>query len=310
MLSGPHAVNAWKFSSVQFTHTISTTELPFLGVKLRIRDDQISPSIYYKDTDTQTYRHHHSLHPRHCKESLRRSQLLRTRHLCSYDSDSLKRGKEMRSIFFQRGYCANSLQHDLDQIRRIDRITAINRPNSANRDQSRIPLVLTYHPRNGRIKRILLSNFANLSGDPATREIFPQPSMVAYRRDRNLQDILIQTSDKSQPGPMVGTSPCAHTRCRTCGQISTDTTLQGPKCSIVVKEAFTCQTSDLAYCISCGRCPPGLSMSEKLAVHSGNALVSTYAGLRKTCPVFQSWSISMLTAILYTTQKSVALCSA
>ena len=36
---------------------------------------------------------------------------------------------------------------------------------------------------------------------------------------------------------------------------ASDTTLQGPKCSIVIKEAFTCQTSDLVYCISCHRCP-------------------------------------------------------
>ena len=52
--------------------------------------------------------------------------------------------------------------------------------------------------------------------------------MVPYRGDRNLRDILVHTSVKSQPGPLVGTSPCAHPRCRTCGHIPTVTTLQGP----------------------------------------------------------------------------------
>ena len=119
----------------------------------------------------------------------------------------------MISFFVQRGYCANSLQHDLDQIRRIVRVTAINRPSSANREQRRIPLVLTYHPLNGRIKRIVFSNITILLGDSETREIFPQPPMVAYRRDRNLRDIPAHTSDKRQPGLLVGTSPRAPRVC-------------------------------------------------------------------------------------------------
>ncbi|CAH3021419.1 unnamed protein product, partial [Porites evermanni] len=45
----------------------------------------------------------------------------------------------------------------------------------------RIPLVLTYHPLNERIKRILLRNLNILSSDPETRAVFPQPPLVAYR---------------------------------------------------------------------------------------------------------------------------------
>ena len=111
-------------------------------------------------------------------------------------------------------------------------------------------MVLNYHPPNEKIKRILLSNFTIVSGDPETEEIFPQPPIVAYRRDLNLRDILVHACDKSQPGPLAGTAPCAHT----CDHISTDITLHGPKCSIVIRETFTCQTSDLVYYISCLRC--------------------------------------------------------
>ena len=127
-------------------------------------------------------------------------------------------------------------------------------------------------------------------------------------------------------GPLVGTVPCAHTRCRTCDHISTDTTLHGPKCSIVIKEAFTSQTSyfnsllHLLSPLSCSlrRTDRHLYLviklrpvpSEKLAEHLGNAMVNIYAALRKISPVFQSQSISIPTAILCTTQKSVVLSSA
>ena len=136
-----------------------------------------------------------SSHPRHCKDGLPRSQLLRLRRLCSDDSDFLEKGKEMISFFVQRGYCASSLQRDLDAIQRVNRNNVIKQQDSESRDRSRIPLVLTFHPLSERIKRILVSNFNILSGDPQTKEIFPQPPLVAYRRDCNVRDTLVHTAD-------------------------------------------------------------------------------------------------------------------
>ena len=69
--------------------------------------------------------------------------------------------------------------------------------NSRKPSSPRIPLVLTFHPLSERIKRILLSNFKILSGDPHTKEIFPQPPLVAHRRDRNVRDTLVHTADRS-----------------------------------------------------------------------------------------------------------------
>ena len=48
---------------------------------------------------------------------------------------------------------------------------------------------------------------------------------------------------------------CTHTCCCTCYHISTNTNLLGPWSTIVVKKAFTCQVSGLAYSISCCHCP-------------------------------------------------------
>ena len=117
-----------------------------------------------------------------------------------------------------------------------------------------IPLVLTFHPLSERTKRILLNNFNILSGDPQTKEIFTQPPVVAYRRDRNVRDTLVHTADRSQPSPHVGTSPCTYNRSRTCVHISRDSTLQGPQCAIIIKDAFSFQSSGFVYAISCRRC--------------------------------------------------------
>ena len=161
----------------------------------------------------------------------------------------------MVSFFEQRGYSPACLQNDLQAIRRLDRAGVLNNHNPSNQRSERIPLVLTYHPLNERSKRILLRNFNILSSDPETRAVFPQPPLVADRRDSNLRDILVHTSDSSQSSVQASTSPCLHARCRACHYICSDTSVRGPQYSFVIKKAFSCQTSGLVYCITCRRCP-------------------------------------------------------
>ena len=185
-----HVVAAWNWKNyihfvsnfhpaLQFVHTISDTER--ITNTLRITDDHISTSIYYKDTETHTYLHHQSSQTSYCTKGLPRSQLLRLHSLFSEDSDFLEKGGEMVSFFEQRGYSPACLQNDLQAIRRLDRAGVLNNHNPSNQRSERIPLVLTYHPLNERIKRILFRNFNILSSDPETRAVFPQPPLVTYR---------------------------------------------------------------------------------------------------------------------------------
>ena len=53
------------YPALQFTHTISETELPLLDINLRISGDIIRTSIHYKATDTHSFLHYYSSHPRH-----------------------------------------------------------------------------------------------------------------------------------------------------------------------------------------------------------------------------------------------------
>ena len=156
-------------------HRISDTER--ITNTLRITDDHISTTIYYKDTDTHTYLHHQSSHPSHCKKGLPRSQLLRLRRLCSEDSDFLEKGGEMVSFFEQRGYSPACLQNDLQAIRRLDRAGVLNNHNPSNQRSERIPLVLTYHPLNERIKN--QSYFATLTSCQVTLK--PGQSFRSHR---------------------------------------------------------------------------------------------------------------------------------
>ena len=62
-------------------------------------------------------------------------------------------------------------------------------------------------------------------------------------------------------------------RCRTCGHISSETDLLGPKHHLTIKDSFTCLSSSLIYCISCRRCPAiyidetGRALRERFGEH-------------------------------------------
>ena len=73
--------------ALQFISNITDTELPFLDINLRISDDKIQTSVFYKETDTHNYLHFSSFHPDHCKRAIPYSQFFRLRRLCSDDDD-------------------------------------------------------------------------------------------------------------------------------------------------------------------------------------------------------------------------------
>ena len=237
-----------------------------MDINLRISGGRIRTSIHYKATDTHSYLHYDSSHPCHCKESLPYSQLLRLRCICSDQADFLDKAQEMASFFERRGYSAQTLKHDLEKMKHLSQSDALSNSNSTEEKMNRIPLILTYHPLNTRVQRILLDNFKVIT---ATSLIFPRPPMAAFRRDDNLRTRLAHTAEK-QAATRTGTYPCQHPR---SGHISNETDLLGPKDRLTIKESFTCLSSGLIYCISCRRCPAiyigetGRTLRERFGEH-------------------------------------------
>ena len=68
--------------SIKFTIECSTESIPFLDVLVRINHGNLETSVYSKPTDRHAYLHFNSFHPRHIKESIVYSQLLRYRCIC------------------------------------------------------------------------------------------------------------------------------------------------------------------------------------------------------------------------------------
>ena len=88
----------------EYTWSVSTDKLPFLDIYMKPRDNRISTSIYYKDTDSHSYLNFSSSHPSSCKSSIPYSQFLRLRKICSENDDFDIEGTKMETFFVARGY--------------------------------------------------------------------------------------------------------------------------------------------------------------------------------------------------------------
>eukprot|EP00061_Rhincodon_typus_P001664 g15401.t1 len=159
----------------------------------------------------------------------------------------------MSTFFLNRGFPSSIVDRALNRVRPISRTSALTPSPSRNSD--RVRLILTYHPTNIHIQKIIRHHFCYLQRDSTTRHTFPSPLLSAFHRDCSLRDTLVHTSltTNTSPQPYV-TFPCNWQRCNTCPFTSPLSSIQGPKHSFQVKQHFTCTSQNLANCIRCSQC--------------------------------------------------------
>ena len=65
---------------------------------------------------------------------------------------------------------------------------------SQKESNNRIPFTLTFHPHNHAVKSIILKTFKLLQNDHDTGRIFSQPSLISFKRDKNIGNFLVRTA--------------------------------------------------------------------------------------------------------------------
>jgi len=81
---------------------------------------------------------------------------------------------------------------------------------------------------------------------------FSQPPLKAYRRAKNLRDLLVHSDfPPDQPAQQPGAFPCKRNICRTCPHINRSTSIPSPGGQIQITGHFTSTSDNVFYCISC-----------------------------------------------------------
>ena len=242
-------------TSIKFTANWSTEEVSFLDTRVYLKDGRVETDLYTKPTDKHQYLHTKSCHPRHCKTAIPFSQALRLRRICSEQDNLVTRARELKQHLMKRGYPEQTLDAEIDRAINVSRDHSLSRGDRRGTDQ-RIPLVVTYHPSMNFLSRTTRRHQITLRSSERLNAIFNSPPMIAFRRPKNLKDLLVHASLTSYANETPGNFLCGTIRCKTCPILKTTNVI----CSKVTGERFniklhaTCKTSNIVYLIECRRC--------------------------------------------------------
>ena len=239
-------------------------------------DGTLRTTLYTKPTDTHSYLHPSSCHPKHTTRSIPYSQALRLRRICSHDSDYNSQSQQMHNWFTARGYDPDLVTKQMDKASKLPRETLLEYGQKST--QQRIPLVVTYHPSLPNLGHILHKHFYLLQATPPhLRKAFAKPPLLAFRQPANLKNILVRTRE-----PVHGSGPCGKPRCTKCTILEAVTNTP-PTPSIQVRGSHNCDSSNVVYMLYCTICPnPTKYTLEKLVSPCVSALMAIFTNYAMT----------------------------
>ena len=136
---------------------------------------------YRKEWDRQTHLHRKLEHPEYLKRSIPFSQALRLHRICSTNN-------ELRNKLIERRYKQQEINEGIERTKTLDRKKLLEEKakNQSNRKQ----LVLTYNRTLPNVKRSISNNWNLLYINQELKDVFQEPPILDFRRNRNLYDLL------------------------------------------------------------------------------------------------------------------------
>ena len=186
-------------------------------------------------------------------KGLVKGELLRARRICTTDSDFKEAAGKMTHYFLQRGFNEEEIREKVSEVLATPREDAL--AYKKKETNSRVPCVLTFHPRLRSMGTVLKKHFKLLQGNERLQEAFQEPPMVAFKRLRNLKDVLVHSGDWKEEGVSIDeVKRCSDKRCKCCKHVQEKTEFEIMKKNHVVKKGGSCETENVIYGLRCLQC--------------------------------------------------------
>ena len=179
-------------TSIKFTANWSTEEISFLDTRVYIKNGRVETDLYTKPTDKHQYLHTKSCHPRHCKTAIPYSQALRLCRICSERENLITWSQELKQYLIKRGYLEQLLETEIHWAINEPREDSFLRGNRGRKNNAfhwwwHIPSI-NFLTHTTRCHHIILWSSEHLN------TIFNLPPIIAFRRPKNLKDLLVHTT--------------------------------------------------------------------------------------------------------------------
>ena len=178
---------------LKFTYDISYSEMPFLdtfiykGERFNL-NGTLDLKTYTKKTDTFQYLERGSSHPQGVFKGFIKGEIIR--HIRN-TSDAMQLQniiKVFKIRLIQRGYKSTEIDEIIQNTIHLNRKDLLQ-DNRRGNDKT-IVLVTKFNPAIKKLKKILLKHWQVLQSNKRCKQIFNRLPMIAYKRGKNLQDLL------------------------------------------------------------------------------------------------------------------------
>lgn len=178
---------------LKFTYEINRNSIAFLDTLIykgkRFETDSIlDVRTYMKKTETYQYLERTSCHPSSCFKGFVRGESYR--HLRNTNDIQVltKSLNEFKTRLINRGYKENEIDEVLRETLTLNRNILLK---DKDKTKKRTLVFITkYNPGLKHLKRILLKHWKELSENSRCKTIFTSKPMIAYKRNRNIREIL------------------------------------------------------------------------------------------------------------------------
>ena len=164
------------------------------GQKVKISPlGQIITDLYSKPVDTHTYLHSSRFHPPSLLASIPKTQFIRLRRICTNITDYNRNATSFRQFFIERGYKSMKLVTTAQEVAAMDRATLLQpKPRASSPSTNTPALVITWHPKLRSLAGLVKSSHQKYTNQHTKlKETFPEPPIVAYKRNKTFKNILV-----------------------------------------------------------------------------------------------------------------------
>ncbi|VDI31433.1 Hypothetical predicted protein, partial [Mytilus galloprovincialis] len=233
-------------------------------VKFRKTLGTVEVELYTKPTDTHSYLHYDSEHPIPCKKAGPYGQFLRVKRNCTNDADFQRHSASLLKYYKFRGYNKTLLNASLKKAEAKDRKALLNPVKKDTKKMTRIPLVLSYTKASPNLREIIDTTWPLLHIKETTKQIFSEQPLFAYKRNKNLKDILVRAAFQYPP-ITPGTSgistlnkltKCSNEECSYCPWINFRRSFTSTFTERKYRKNYIgdCNTPNIIYMITCKSC--------------------------------------------------------
>lgn len=254
--------------NIQIVLRHSQKEIEFLDVKTLLNDNnKITTDLYEKKSNAHLYLHQKSNHPNHTKDKIAYGLAIRAKRICSNNEDYTRSKKDIQERLQKRGHNRSKIRTQLERVDNLPR-TQLLQYNEKRKDTAKIPLTLNFSKGLPNINKILRKHEKILSQDNDLASTVIGKTIVGYKRNENLKDIIIHRKhNKIFFKSNHSTNKCG-TNCAICRHLKEGKTFEDNRNNkYEVKGNISCKTANLVYGIYCNKCMKTIYVGE-----TGNTL--------------------------------------